>query len=154
MLYIISCPGGCAGLLKNELKALGYPLTKVLSPSTLQCEADEAALARINLRSRIANKVYVMVGEGIAPTFERLFELTHRIDRKKYIPGDTRFIVNARSNSSMLTSLPSIQSMGKKAISKKLTGSDERREEADEENVLEVLLSLENNTLQILLNTS
>lgn len=62
MQYIISCPGGCATLLKNELKALGYPLSLILSPSTVQCEADESAIARINLRSRIANKVYVVLG--------------------------------------------------------------------------------------------
>ena len=101
----------------------------MLSPSTLQCEADETALARLNLWSRIANKVYLVVGEGTAPTFERLFDITHRIDRAKYIEGNAAFTVNARSNSSMLTSLPSLQAMGKKAISKKLTGNDERREE-------------------------
>ena len=63
MQYMISCPGGCAPILKNELKALGYPLSQVLSPSSVQLEADEAALAKINLRSRVANKVYVVLGQ-------------------------------------------------------------------------------------------
>ncbi len=63
MQYIISCPGGCAQILKNELKSLGYPLSIVLSPSTVQLEAEEAAVAKINLRSRIANKIYVVLGQ-------------------------------------------------------------------------------------------
>lgn len=62
MLFIISCPGGSSQLVKNELKVLGYPKSQVLSPSTIQCEADESAIARINLRSRLANKVYLVVG--------------------------------------------------------------------------------------------
>ena len=97
MQYIISCPGGCAPLLKNELKSLGYPLSQVVSPSTLQLEADEAALAKINLRSRIANKVYVVVGQGIAPTFERLFDVVHRVDWKNYIDEKQPFTVDART---------------------------------------------------------
>lgn len=154
MLYIISCPGGCAPILKNELKSLGYPLSQVLSPSTLQIEADEIALAKINLWSRIANKVYIVLGTGIAPTFERLFEITSRIDRSKYITDKQPFIVNARSNNSLLTSVPSIQSMGKKAISKKLMGSDERWEEDETIPAIEIMLSLDNNNLQILLDTT
>lgn len=63
-------------------------------------------------------------------------------------------MVTARSDSSMLTSTPAIQAMGKKAISKKLTGNDEWREESETEEQLEIMLSLTNNTLQILLNTT
>lgn len=154
MQYIISCPGGCAQLLKNELKALGYSRSLVLSPSTVQLEADDTALAKINLRSRIANKVYLIVGEWIAPTFERLFDLVGRVERKKYIKDQQPFTVNARSNKSMLTSLPAIQSMGKKSISKKLTGNEDRREEDPMQTSLEIVLSLDKDNLQILLNTT
>lgn len=54
----------------------------------------------------------------------------------------------------MLTSIPAVQAMGKKAISKKLTGNDERWEEDETKVPLEVMLSLSNNALQILLNTT
>ena len=154
MQFVISCPGGCAPLLKSELKTLGYNLSQVLSPSTLQLEADESAIAKINLRSRIANKVYVVLAQGIAPTFERLFDITHRVDRQVYIEDKMPFTMTARSNNSMLTSLPSIQSMGKKSISKKLMGSDQRRQEDMALDPVEIVLSLENNTLQVLLNTT
>lgn len=154
MQLVISCPGGCAPLLKSELKTLGYNLSQVLSPSTLQLEADESAIAKINLRSRIANKVYLVLAQWISPTFERLFDIVHRVDRKMYIAEKTPVTVNARSNNSLLTSLPSVQSMGKKSISKKLTGNDERREEDPSIEPIEILLSLENNNLQVLLNTT
>lgn len=71
-----------------------------------------------------------------------------------YITEKTPVTVNARSNNSLLTSLPSVQSMGKKSISKKLTGNDERREEDPSIEPIEILLSLENNNLQVLLNTT
>lgn len=154
MQYIISCPWGCSTILKNELKALGYPKSQIVSPSTLQVEADEAAMARINLRSRIANKVYLVVWSGIAPTFERLFDVVNRIDWKQYISDKQPFIVTARSNRSLLTSTPALQSMWKKAISKKLTGNDEWREEDASLPEIEIMLSLDNNTLQLLVNTT
>jgi len=154
MQFIISCPGGCAPLLKSELKSLGYNLSQVVSPSTLQLEADESAIAKINLRSRIANKVYVVLGSGIAPTFERLFDVVHRVDRQKYIHDHQPFVVNARSSNSLLTSLPSIQSMGKKSISKKLLGDDGRWEEDPSIPPVDILLSFDKDNLQILLNTT
>lgn len=111
-------------------------------------------MAKINLRSRIANKVYIVLGTGIAPTFERLFEVVHRVDWSRYVIAKQPFIVNARSSNSLLTSLPSIQSMGKKAISKKLMGNDEWREEDEALPALDITLSIDNNNLHILLNTT
>lgn len=154
MQFIISCPGGCAQLLKSELKILGYTKSTVLSPSTLQCEADESAIAKINLRSRIANKIYVVVGSGITPTFDRLFDVIHRMDWEKYIKIGQPFVVTARSNNSLLTSVPALQAMGKKAISKKLTGNDEWREEDTTLPEMEIMISLDNNNVQLLLNTT
>ncbi len=154
MQYIISCPGWCSQLLKNELKVLWFPLSQVLSPSTVQLEADESAIAKINVRSRIANKVFIILAEGIAPTFDRLFDIIQRVDRKKYIKEKQPFIVNARTHNSQLTSIPSLQSTGKKAISQKLMGNDERREEDNTVVPVEIVLSLEQNNLQILLNTT
>lgn len=71
-----------------------------------------------------------------------------------YILEKQPFTVNARSSNSMLTSLPSLQSTGKKAISKKLMGNDERREEDPSVTPLDILISLNNDTVQILLNTT
>ncbi len=64
------------------------------------------------------------------------------------------FVVNARSSNSLLTSLPAIQSMGKKSISKKLLGTDGRWEEDEQMPAVDITLSLDNNNLYILLNTS
>lgn len=78
----------------------------------------------------------------------------HRLDRAKYLDASQPFVVTARTEKSMLTSTPAIQSMGKKAISKKLTGNDERREEDMSREAIEIMLSLNDNTMQVLLNTT
>lgn len=78
----------------------------------------------------------------------------HRIEWEKYIEEGQPFIVTARSDKSMLTSTPALQAMGKKAISKKLTGNDEWRTEDETREPVEIMLSLNNNTVQVLLNTT
>jgi 23S rRNA G2445 N2-methylase RlmL len=52
--------------------------------------------------------------------FDELFELVNQIDRKYYIQPNSPVIVTANTIKSTLTSIPSIQSISKKAIIKKL----------------------------------
>jgi putative N6-adenine-specific DNA methylase len=74
-------------------------------------------LARINLWSRIGNKLYLVLREKDSiSNFDNLYALVSNIDWKKYIPKNAPIIVNAKTIKSDLSSEPAIQKIGKKAI--------------------------------------
>jgi 23S rRNA G2445 N2-methylase RlmL len=62
-------------------------------------------LARINLWSRIGNKLYLILKEADEiNSFDALYDLISKIDWKKYIPQEAPIIVNAKSMKSELSS--------------------------------------------------
>jgi len=62
MKIFISCPFGLSAVLNKELKILGYTPAQVLDTGSY-IEGDMEAIYRINLRSRVANKVYLVLEE-------------------------------------------------------------------------------------------
>jgi 23S rRNA G2445 N2-methylase RlmL len=63
-------------------------------------------------------------------------------------------LVDALSKNHILTSIPSIQGMTKKAMTNKLVGSDERWEEDATKPAVECMVYLENGQGTVMLNTS
>jgi len=80
----------------------------------------KASIYDINLRSRIANKVYLLIWQSNTQTFDQLFDFVYSLDLSIYIQAWQKISISAHSHNSMLTSIPSIQSITQKAIIKKL----------------------------------
>jgi putative N6-adenine-specific DNA methylase len=77
---------------------------------------DERAIVRSNLWLRSADRVLLKMGEFKAYTFEELFQQTKAIPWEELIPIDGKFTVTGTSVKSKLHSVPSVQSIVKKAI--------------------------------------
>jgi putative N6-adenine-specific DNA methylase len=78
-------------------------------------------MPRVNLWSRVGNKLYLLLEEKDKVTdFDTLFDLVYSINWRKYFKKDYPIVVNSSSTRSELFSARTIQSIGKKAIVKKL----------------------------------
>lgn len=85
----------------------------------MRFEGEMTAIAKMNLRSRVGNKIFLELKKQKITDFDGLFDLISTIDRKIYIQNNP-IIVSAMSKTSQLSSTPTIQSIAKKAIVKKL----------------------------------
>lgn len=105
--------------------------------------------------SRVANKVYLVLAQHKITDFESYFQLISGINRSSYVsPGQT-IDTFADSYQSTLHHTPSLQSLAKKAIIRKLTQSDnETRLEHQTLESLEVQIFVFQDQCYICLNTS
>jgi len=72
----------------------------------------------INIRSRIANKVWLQLGKGKTDDFDMFFDLVHAIDWKKYVSDGQAVTVEVTTKNSILSSTRTLQSLTNKAIYK------------------------------------
>ena len=167
----MSCAAGLESILKKEIKIAGYQVIGSW-PTLVRFQGELSAIARMNLRSRVWNKLFLELGQHITSDFNQLFDLVSTIDRKMYVQGNP-IIVTAITKQSLLTSTPTVQSIVKKAIVKKLLqrwsegsmdsrsntwrGNDVQGERIIEDAKLppiEILIHIQNDMCSILLNTT
>lgn len=153
MDFCISCASGLESILKKEIQLAWYKVTNSV-PKLISFTGDLFAIAKINLRSRVGNKLYLKLSEKEINSFDELFEVITTIDRSKYISPKTPILITASSKDSQLSSTPAIQGIVKKAIIKKLLKGEGTREEMKEKPPIEIHIHLEKNICSILLNTT
>lgn len=105
-------------------------------------------MMKINFWSRIANKVFIQLCKDEARTFDQLFDLIKNSSYSQYL-SNTHIELKVQTKSSQLSSVRSIQSVAHKALleSIKNFGDEASR-------ITELLLTLENNSATLYLNTS
>jgi putative N6-adenine-specific DNA methylase len=118
-MLLITCPFGLSSILWKELKLLWYNPQNTF-PTWTFVDWNNSAIYDINLRSRIANKVYLLIWQSHTQTFDQLFDFVYWLDFWPYIQSWQKISISANSQTSILTSIPSIQSISQKAIIKKL----------------------------------
>ncbi len=153
MNYVITCAAGLESILKKEIEIAGY---QILSswPTLVRFKGDFSAIAKMNLRSRVWNKLFLELGQHITSDFNQLFDLVQGLDWKMYVQGNP-IIVTAITKQSLLTSTPTIQSITKKSIVKKiLDGKEWQLPEDHSKEAIEILVYIERNMCSILLNTT
>ncbi|MCB6994346.1 class I SAM-dependent RNA methyltransferase [bacterium 210820-DFI.6.37] len=111
---------GLEAVVKREIQALGY---KILQSENgkITFLGDERAIVKSNLWLRCADRVLLKMGEFTALTFEELFQQVKGISWEELIPPDGKFTVTGSSVKSTLHSVPSCQSITKKAIATRLS---------------------------------
>ena len=119
--YVATCLFGLEGLLGAEIDALGFHRTETID-GRVYFDGDETAAAKANIWLRTAERVFLVLGSFLAPTFDALFEGTKALDWEGFIGKDDAFPVKGHSVKSMLTSIPDCQKIVKKAVSVKLGG--------------------------------
>lgn len=111
---------GLEAVVKREIQELGYRLIKT-EDGKVTYLGDERAIVRSNLWLRCADRVLLKMGEFTAKTFEELFQQIKGIAWEELIPPDGKFTVTGSSVKSTLHSVPSCQSITKKAMVERLS---------------------------------
>ncbi len=123
MNYQISCPClfGLESVLADEIRALGGGDVHVVSDGRVNFTGDARMIVKANLWLRTAERVQIFLGSYPASTFEELFEGMYCLPLERYIGPKDAFPVKGWSLNSTLTSIPSCQSILKKAAVKRLS---------------------------------
>ena len=111
---------GLEAVVKREIQNLGYKILRS-EDGKITFMGDEKAIVRSNLWLRSADRVLLKMGEFTAQTFEELFQQVKGIGWEELIPPDGKFTVTGSSVKSELHSVPSCQSITKKAIVERLS---------------------------------
>ena len=109
------CLFGLEGPVGNELRHMGVENVRPEN-GRVRFSGDVSAVARVNLRSRFAERVLIELGRFEAKTFDDLFEGTRALPWERFIPKNGAFPVKGYSLNSALHSVPDCQKIIKKAV--------------------------------------
>ena len=120
MKFCTPCLFGVEGLLSDELKRMDIKGVTAEN-GCVTFDGDMRTLCRVNLCSRVAERVLVVLAEFDAHTFDELFEGVRKIPLENYIGRTDAFPVKGWSLNSKLHSVPDIQKIIKKAAVSRLS---------------------------------
>ncbi len=119
MKFAATCLFGLERFVGETVDKLGYKRLETIE-GRVYFEGDESAVARCNINFRCAEKLFIIVDEFDADTFDALFEGTKAIPWERYIGKNDAFPVKGHSIKSALHSIPDCQRIVKKAIVERL----------------------------------
>jgi len=151
MQILITCPFWCASLLTKELKRLNLPLIES-HPTAVLSEGTWKDIYRINLWSRITNKVYAVMWENKITNFNQLFDFVLSLNWNSLFDQSTQFSLHASCKNSQIMSEKSLVSVSHKAILTSLNILNNTK--TNSEKSQEIFLFMSWNTLKICINTS
>jgi len=144
-MILITCPFGLSSLLTSELKHLWLNPENTFPTWTYINHNELTTIYKINLRSRIANKVFLQIGSEMVFSFDELFSMTQKLQRKSIL-ASWNISISVQTKNSELQSNKAIQSICHKAISWQFSNSWWA--------IHEILVFIENNLCKIFVNTS
>ena len=110
-----SCAFGVEGVLAWELRGLDVQDVRA-SDGRVYFRGDERTVARVNIWARTADRVYIILAEFDARSFEQLYDEVHSIAFEDWLPQDAALPVSGNAVQSDLMSVSDIQSITKKAV--------------------------------------
>lgn len=113
------CLFGTESIAAGEFKRMGFESITTENGRVL-LEGNENMLARANICSRFAERIFIVMGEFEASSFTQLFDGVKNIAWEEFIGPKDAFPVNGWSIDSDLFSIPDCQSIVKKAIVERL----------------------------------
>ena len=116
-----TCLFGLEKLLGEELDALGLHRLETIDGRVI-FEGEEADIPRVNISLRCAERVFILMGEFFAPTFDALYEGTRALPWEEWIGKSDAFPISGHSIKSALTSIPACQKIVNKAVADRLGG--------------------------------
>ncbi len=119
MNFVIPCLLGLEGPIADELRMMDAENVAAENGRVL-FSGDEHTLARVNICSRYAERVQILVGSFEARSFEELFQGTRALPWEDLIAEDDAFPVKGYSINSTLFSVSDCQSIIKKAVVERL----------------------------------
>lgn len=153
MTFCVPCLFGLEGLAADELKVLGAENVRSENGRVL-FDGEWRDMVRSNLWLRTGERVYVLLGEFPAQTFDALFEGVKALPWEEFVDYYAKFPVKAGTLDSTLKSLPDIQRIVKKAAADRL-GQKYRAERLPETGgTVQIRCSLFKDRASIYLDTS
>ena len=122
MILVATCLFGLEKQLGEEIDALGCKRLDTMD-GRVTFEGTEADIARANIRLRLAERVYILVGRFPARSFTDLFDGVRALPFEDYIGPDDAFPVKGHAIRSALFSVPDCQSIVKKAVVERLSAA-------------------------------
>lgn len=153
--FVLSTIAWVESIAKKEIEKQGWIIEEVID-RLITFSWDLDLMIKVNLWSRVGNKLYLLLGEKEKITdFDNLFDLVSTINWKNYIKKNHPIIVKTSTIRSELSSAPAIQKITKKAIINSINNNswefifeDEKLEK------IEIFILILDNKVRILLNTS
>ena len=147
MKLLVSCPAGLGSLLASERKRLQLKPFNTFSKGSW-VETDLEGLYKINLWSRLANKVYIQIASWEVKNFDQLFEIIKKSDYGQR-SSNSNISLKVTSHHSQLSAQRAIQSVAHKALLEGITHFSKEQEYTEE-----LLLLIEKDQATLLLNSS
>ena len=120
--FVATCLFGLERFVREEIEALGYRHLSTLDGRVV-FSGDLSAIPRCSLWLRCAERLYLSLGSFPARSFTELFDGTAALPWERWIGREDAFPVKGHSVKSRLASVPDCQSIIKKAVVKRLSGT-------------------------------
>ena len=144
---------GLEGLVGRELKGLGMENVEAQN-ARVYFEGGPLEIARSNLFLRCSDRVYMVLAEFPAITFQELFEGVSAIPWEDFIPRDGRVHMTGKCVKSTLMSVPDCQSIAKKAVVERLKKCYRLNWMPEDGPVFRVEISVLKDRVSVLMDTS
>lgn len=115
----VSAASGVESVTKRELSRLGFGEPSAVL-GAMSFDAEWKDIARLNIRLRTADRVYLSLADFPAATFDELFDGAASIPWEDYLKGDERVVVDGKSSQSKLFALSACQKIVKKAVAERM----------------------------------
>lgn len=148
-----SCAFGIEGILANELKEMEFSNVQA-QDARVYFDADEAEIAKANIFLRTADRVYLVLKEFYATSFQELFEGVAEIPFADILPSDARFPVDGNAVRSALGSVSDVQAITKKAIVKSMQRVYPKERFEENGSMFNIYVNILKDKVTIALNTS
>lgn len=149
---IASAAFGLEGIVSNEIKACGIDSKAQIGGATFSADLKE--ILYLNYTLRCADRIYLILKEGIVNSFDELYDIVYSIDWNSFLKVDSQIIVNAKCVKSTLMSPSDCQKITKKAIVNKLSKVYNTRYFLETGSRYKVDIYIRNNQLRVSLDTS
>lgn len=120
--FVIPCLLGLESLVGDEIRKLGLSDVRVENGRVL-CRGEARDIARLNINLRCGARVILVLHKFRATDFESLFQGVRAVHWEDWIPREGEFPVVGYSINSTLHSVPTCQSIVKKAVVDRLSAA-------------------------------
>ena len=117
--FVATAAFGLEGIAAGELRRMGIPAKAEQGGARFECTPADAFRANLWLRS--ADRVLMVLAEGVVQSFEDLYRLVLSISWESFLPVDASILVSGKCVRSQLMSVRDCQAISKKAICTRLS---------------------------------
>ena len=144
---------GLEGLIAGELRKIGM-CDVAAENGGVRFTAEPDDLFRCNLQMHFSDRLFIILGSGICKTFEDLYQLVFSLDWQDYFSGRESIDISCKCVRSTLMSQRDCQSVSNKAVIDKIRKTRSVSVFPEDGPSLPVQLTIRNDLVTILLNTS